>query len=195
MEINYTSTRWVNLAPTNDINTKVAVSLLTSISYFYASVKAKGLGFFTRCAAPTPIFLPINILKDFTKPLSLSFRLFGNVLADEIVVSVLCLSSTIYTFTCYDIRYFCKFCSSFSFCYSFSLYWWIARIIVQDLISHWKVYLVCRSFLKFLWILLSRASVIAAGLKIGLVAIGPGIGQGSCYPSSLRISAPTRSWR
>ena len=35
--------------------------------------------------------LPINILEDFTKPLSLSFRLFGNVLADEIVVSVLCL--------------------------------------------------------------------------------------------------------
>jgi F-type H+-transporting ATPase subunit a len=78
-------------APTNDINTTVALSLLTSISYFYAGLKAKGLGFFTRYVSPTPIFLPINILEDFTKPLSLSFRLFGNVLADEIVVSVLCL--------------------------------------------------------------------------------------------------------
>jgi F-type H+-transporting ATPase subunit a len=36
-------------------------------------------------------FLPINVLEDFSKPLSLSFRLFGNVVADEIVVSVLCL--------------------------------------------------------------------------------------------------------
>merc|ERR1711943_68440 len=78
-------------APTNDINTTVALSLLTSISYFYGGFKAKGLGFFARYIAPTPIFLPINILEDFTKPLSLSFRLFGNILADEIVVSVLCL--------------------------------------------------------------------------------------------------------
>jgi len=78
-------------APTNDINTTVALSLLTSLSYFYAGFKAKGLGFFARYISPTPIFLPINILEDFTKPLSLSFRLFGNILADEIVVSVLCL--------------------------------------------------------------------------------------------------------
>ena len=78
-------------APTNDINTTVALSLLTSISYFYAGLRKKGLGFFARYISPTPIFLPINILEDFTKPLSLSFRLFGNILADEIVVSVLCL--------------------------------------------------------------------------------------------------------
>jgi F-type H+-transporting ATPase subunit a len=78
-------------APTNDINTTVALSLLTSVSYFYGGFKAKGLGFFARYISPTPIFLPINILEDFSKPLSLSFRLFGNILADEIVVSVLCL--------------------------------------------------------------------------------------------------------
>ena len=30
-----------------------------------------------------------KILEDFTKPLSLSFRLFGNILADELVVGVL----------------------------------------------------------------------------------------------------------
>ena len=78
-------------APTNDINTTVALSLLTSLSYFYAGLSKKGLGFFARYISPTPIFLPINILEDFTKPLSLSFRLFGNILADEIVVSVLCL--------------------------------------------------------------------------------------------------------
>jgi len=78
-------------APTNDINTTVALSLITSISYFYAGLKAKGLGYFARYISPTPVFLPLNILEDFAKPLSLSFRLFGNILADEIVVSVLCL--------------------------------------------------------------------------------------------------------
>jgi F-type H+-transporting ATPase subunit a len=77
-------------APTNDINTTVAMSLLVSISYFYAGLKSKGIGFFARYSSPEIIFLPINVLEDFTKPLSLSFRLFGNILADEIVVSVLC---------------------------------------------------------------------------------------------------------
>ena len=33
--------------------------------------------------------LPFKVLEDFTKPLSLSFRLFGNILADELVVGVL----------------------------------------------------------------------------------------------------------
>ena len=78
-------------APTNDINTTVALAFLTSISYFYAGLSKNGLGYFSRYIEPTPVLLPINILEDFTKPLSLSFRLFGNVLADELVVSVFTL--------------------------------------------------------------------------------------------------------
>jgi len=78
-------------APTNDINTTVALALLTSLAYFYAGFKKRGLGYFARYIEPTPILLPINILEDFTKPLSLSFRLFGNILADELAVGVLVL--------------------------------------------------------------------------------------------------------
>jgi F-type H+-transporting ATPase subunit a len=78
-------------APTNDINTTVALALLVSIFYFYGGLRKKGLGYFKRYIQPTPILLPINVLEDFTKPLSLSFRLFGNVLADELTVSVLTL--------------------------------------------------------------------------------------------------------
>jgi F-type H+-transporting ATPase subunit a len=76
-------------APTNDINTTVALALLTSISYFYAGISKKGLGYFKRYVSPAAFLLPINVLEDFTKPLSLSFRLFGNILADELVVGVL----------------------------------------------------------------------------------------------------------
>ena len=76
-------------APTNDINTTVALALLTSCAYFYAGLSKKGLGYFKRYIQPIPLLLPINILEDFTKPLSLSFRLFGNVLADELTVTVL----------------------------------------------------------------------------------------------------------
>mmetsp|Transcript_30885 Transcript_30885/g.49963 ORF Transcript_30885/g.49963 Transcript_30885/m.49963 type:complete len:400 (+) Transcript_30885:136-1335(+) len=78
-------------APTNDINTTVAMALMVSAAYFYAGFKGAGLGYFTKYIKPTPLLLPINVIEDFTKPLSLSFRLFGNILADELVVAVLCL--------------------------------------------------------------------------------------------------------
>jgi F-type H+-transporting ATPase subunit a len=78
-------------APTSDINTTVALALLTSLAYFYAGFRKRGLGYLAKYIQPTPILLPINILEDFTKPLSLSFRLFGNILADELVVGVLVL--------------------------------------------------------------------------------------------------------
>jgi F-type H+-transporting ATPase subunit a len=78
-------------APTNDINTTVALALLTSLAYFYAGFRKRGIEYIAKYVQPTPILLPINILEDFTKPLSLSFRLFGNILADELVVGVLVL--------------------------------------------------------------------------------------------------------
>jgi F-type H+-transporting ATPase subunit a len=77
-------------APTNDINTTVALSLLTSIAYFYAGISKRIRLLQTLCVT-SRVLLPINVLEDFTKPLSLSFRLFGNILADELVVAVLAL--------------------------------------------------------------------------------------------------------
>jgi F-type H+-transporting ATPase subunit a len=76
-------------APTNDINTTAALAILTSLAYFYGGFGKNGLGYFKRYVSPAAFLLPINVLEDFTKPLSLSFRLFGNILADELVVRVL----------------------------------------------------------------------------------------------------------
>ncbi|GFQ08449.1 ATP synthase subunit a chloroplastic [Phtheirospermum japonicum] len=53
-------------APTNDINTTVALALLTSVAYFYAGLNKKGLSYFGKYIQPTPILLPINILEDFS---------------------------------------------------------------------------------------------------------------------------------
>jgi F-type H+-transporting ATPase subunit a len=78
-------------APTSDINTTVALALLVSLAYFYAGFSRKGLKHFEYYVEPTPIMLPFRIIEDFTRPLSLSFRLFGNILADELVVGVLVL--------------------------------------------------------------------------------------------------------
>jgi F-type H+-transporting ATPase subunit a len=77
-------------APTNDINTTACLAILTSLAYFSAGFKIKGIGYFKRYIKPAPFFLPINIVEDFTKPLSLNFRLFGNVVADELTVTVIC---------------------------------------------------------------------------------------------------------
>ncbi|KAF6154189.1 hypothetical protein GIB67_016441 [Kingdonia uniflora] len=89
------------------------------MAYFYAGLSKRGLGYFGKYIQPTPILLPINILEDFTKPLSLSFRYFGNILVDKLVVVVLILFSTFsgsYTFHVpwiiykwYSSSYFCNF--------------------------------------------------------------------------------------
>jgi F-type H+-transporting ATPase subunit a len=75
-------------APTNDINTTRALALLTSFAYFSGGLSKRGVEYFSRYVSPAFFLLPINVLEDFTKPLSLSFRLFGNILADELVVGV-----------------------------------------------------------------------------------------------------------
>ena len=70
--------------PTNDINTTTCLALLTSIAYIYAGISKKGIISFFKARLN-----PLTFLEDFTKPLSLSFRLFGNILADDLAVSVL----------------------------------------------------------------------------------------------------------
>ncbi|XLS64863.1 hypothetical protein HN51_024837 [Arachis hypogaea] len=76
-------------APTKDINTIVALALLTSVAYFYVGLLKKELAYFGKYIQPTSSLLPINILKNFTKSVSLSFRLFKNILANELADVVL----------------------------------------------------------------------------------------------------------
>jgi len=38
---------------------------------------------------PVPFLAPLNLLEECSKPLSLSFRLLGNILADELTLAVL----------------------------------------------------------------------------------------------------------
>ena len=74
-------------APTNDVNTTVVLALLTSVAKFHAGLHKNGLSYFGKYIQPTLVHLPINIWEDFTKPLSLSSWLIGNILVDELVVT------------------------------------------------------------------------------------------------------------
>ncbi len=112
-------------APTADINTTIALALLVSLSYFYAGLSNKGWRYFEYYVHPTPIMLPFKILEDFTKPLSLSFRLFGNILADELVVGVLVFSSPLsFTHTCNVSRVVHKRNPSVNLCHTSCLLYW-----------------------------------------------------------------------
>jgi F0F1-type ATP synthase membrane subunit a len=42
-----------------------------------------------KCFRPVAYLVPLNLLEEFSKPLSLSFRLLGNILADELTLAVL----------------------------------------------------------------------------------------------------------
>ena len=76
-------------APTADVNVTASLALATSHAYFYAGFQTRSIGYFARYVTPVAYLLPINLLEDFSKPLSLSFRLLGNIMADELTIAVL----------------------------------------------------------------------------------------------------------
>jgi len=76
-------------APTNDLNTNGAIALIAVASYFFFGIQKKGLSHFKHYLKPMPFMLPLNLMEDISRPLSLSFRLFGNILGGEIVLGIL----------------------------------------------------------------------------------------------------------
>jgi len=76
-------------APTNDINVTGCLALMTSHATFYTGLVEYRWRYPTKYVKPVAFLAPLNILEEFSKPLSLSFRLLGNILADELTLAVL----------------------------------------------------------------------------------------------------------
>lgn len=76
-------------SPTNDINTTLGLAIVVSVYYIGAGLLEKGFGYFGHYLQPMWIMFPFNLLEDFTRPLSLSLRLFGNILAGELIILIL----------------------------------------------------------------------------------------------------------
>lgn len=74
-------------SPTNDLNVTAGLAILVVIYYFYSGISKKGISYFKHYVQPFWFLLPINILEDFTRPLTLALRLFGNILAGEIIIN------------------------------------------------------------------------------------------------------------
>lgn len=76
-------------SPTNDLNTTLGLAILVITIVHLSGIRDKGLGYFAHYLKPYWFFLPIHIIEELSKPVTLAFRLFGNILAGEILIDIL----------------------------------------------------------------------------------------------------------
>ena len=76
-------------SPTADINTTAALALCSSFIVWGMGIKVKGLSYFNHFLQPYKAMLVLNIFEEIAKPITLAFRLFGNIVAGEILLEIL----------------------------------------------------------------------------------------------------------
>lgn len=77
-------------SPTADVSATLALSLMIIIYTHYLGIKERGTkkylqGYFK----PFKFFLPINLIEEVSKFLTLGMRLYGNIFAGEVLIGVL----------------------------------------------------------------------------------------------------------
>ena len=79
-------------APTANLNTTVSVALFVFVYYNYIGIRqwgARYIGHFTGPSKPLiPLMLPIEIISNLARPLSMSLRLFGNIFGEEMTLLI-----------------------------------------------------------------------------------------------------------
>jgi F-type H+-transporting ATPase subunit a len=84
-------------SPTPDINTPLAMALVVFISVPYFGIKTQGLGgYLKHYVQPIFIMLPIEVASEIARTFSLTFRLFGNILGEEIIIVILFLIAPLF---------------------------------------------------------------------------------------------------
>jgi F-type H+-transporting ATPase subunit a len=76
-------------APTSTLSVTAAFAIVVFFATHYYGIKENGLGYFKHFVQPIAILLPLNIIEEFTRPLSLALRLYGNIYGEEMVVFAL----------------------------------------------------------------------------------------------------------
>lgn len=76
-------------SPTNDLNTTLGLALLVVLILHILSLKNQGMSYVKHFFQPFIPFVFINIIEELAKPVTLSFRLFGNIIAGEILIIIL----------------------------------------------------------------------------------------------------------
>ncbi len=78
----------VVVSPTQDLNTPLALALVVFAAVHVFGVQAKGLWGYLKSLASPVFMLPMELIGQFSRTLSLTLRLFGNVVASELIVAV-----------------------------------------------------------------------------------------------------------
>jgi len=75
-------------SPTGDINTTLGLALIVMLSvHIYGMIK-KGVWKYLKEFASPIFMLPVELIGQFSRTLSLSMRLFGNVLSGDLIVAI-----------------------------------------------------------------------------------------------------------
>lgn len=74
--------------PTADLCTTAAITLTTFFLIHFMGIKTARGGYFKSYFEPVPFLVPLNIISELATPISLSFRLFGNILGGMIIMSM-----------------------------------------------------------------------------------------------------------
>jgi F-type H+-transporting ATPase subunit a len=75
--------------PTADLNMTLALALVTFTTVQVLGIRAHGVGGRIKHMADPPFIFPIELVSEFGRIISLSARLFGNVLAGEVLLAVM----------------------------------------------------------------------------------------------------------
>jgi len=82
-------------SPTANLNTTVSMAVVVFVMTHIVGVKVHGVKYFKQFMGPvwwlTPLMMPIEIISHLSRPLSLSVRLFGNIMGEDIVLAVVLL--------------------------------------------------------------------------------------------------------
>jgi len=76
--------------PTADLNTTFALSMLTFFMIHGNSIRKKGVGGWVKGTffEPVAVMAPLNLISEIATPVSLAFRLFGNIVGGMIIMSL-----------------------------------------------------------------------------------------------------------
>jgi len=81
------------MSPTSKLNVTVGCALAVFFYYHAMGVKAQGLKYFKHflgeIPAMAPLMLPIEIISHFSRPVSLSMRLFCNIFSEELLIVIM----------------------------------------------------------------------------------------------------------
>jgi len=75
--------------PTRDLNTPLSLGIMGFVIAHYVGIKTKGLKNYTKeYFQPMFIMMPLNLIGEIAKIVSISFRLFGNIMGGSIIILV-----------------------------------------------------------------------------------------------------------